>query len=241
LKAKDADYVVKMVKNLEDSKDVAPEEYLSLIGEEWSDKSSFQQVMEDFFWPNISETSLVAELGSGGGRVATRVVTRVGELHCYDISKEMLKKAEVAVHASLKLSGQDKPTKFVFLQEPAFPTDLANTFDFVYAFDVFPHVDLHTQWKYYQEFLRVLKPGCKAIIHTANLEAPEGWQRFSQQDKYSVGGFYFMVPSMVLTLVSKAGLTVLKTSDQVKAEKGADRASNTYYNRDFMVLVQKPL
>jgi SAM-dependent methyltransferase len=227
-----------MVGNLSDAKTASPGEYLQCLGEEWSDKLSFHQVLEDFFWPNLNDAFVVAELGSGGGRVASRIVTHVGELHCYDISKEMLKKAEAAVIQSLAENQLTKPTKFEFLQTPSFPESKSNFYDFVYAFDVFPHVDLHTQWKYYQEFFRVLKPGARAIIHTANLEAPEGWDRFSQQDKYTVGGFYFMVPSMVLTLVKKAGLEVIITSAQTLSAEG--RNGNTYYNRDFMVLVSKP-
>lgn len=226
-----------MVENLSDAKSVSPQSYLTHLGEEWSDKLSFQQVLEDFFWPNLNETSQVAELGSGGGRVASRVAPRVGALHCYDISKEMLKKAETAVKQSLESSDASTPVKFEFLQNPRFPGDASGAYDFVYAFDVFPHVDLHTQWNYYKEFSRVLKPGAKAIIHTANLEAPEGWDRFVQQDKYSVGGFYFMVPSMVLLLIQKAGLEVVTTSCEVKKKNGAH---NTYYNRDFLVLVSKP-
>lgn len=228
-----------MVKNLNDCKGVAPEEYLENLGDEWSDKVSFSQVLEDFFWPNLdTASSLVAELGSGGGRVASRIVTHVKNLHCFDISKEMLKKAESAVVLAQTKQLHSKPATFTLLSEPKFPNE-DGIFDFVYAFDVFPHVDLHTQWRYYQEFFRIMKPGAKAIIHTANLEAPEGWARFAQQDKYSVGGFYFMVPSMVLTLIAKAGLTVITTSTQILNEK-PDRHKNTYYNRDFMVLVQKP-
>lgn len=239
IQATDAEWVVKMVENLSDSKNLTSSDYLQLLGEEWSDRLSFQHVLEDFFWPNLNEKLLVAELGSGGGRVASRVVHRVGELHCYDISKEMLKKAESAVKASLEEKGTAKPTKFEFLQAPKFPDSATSQYDFVYAFDVFPHVDLHTQWRYYQEFARVMKPGARAIIHTANLEAPEGWDRFSQQDKYSVGGFYFMVPSMVLTLIAKAGLEVVQTSLDVQKKLAPERQANTYYNRDFMVLVQK--
>lgn len=232
---------MKMVKNLADAKDVSPAEYLALLGEEWSDKLSLAQVLEDFFYPNLSEKDcIVAELGSGGGRVASRVVPHVHTLHCYDISKEMLKRAEKAVLESLEENRLTRVTKFEFLQSPSFPTDLSNFYDFVYAFDVFPHVDLHTQWKYYLEFYRVLKPGGKAIIHTANLEAPEGWNRFAQQDKYTVGGFYFMCPSMVLTLVKRAGLEVVTTSSQILEQKKDSRVHNTYYNRDFLVLVKKP-
>jgi len=36
----------------------------------------------------------VLEIGVGGGRVAKRIAPLCQELHCLDISKEMLKKAQ---------------------------------------------------------------------------------------------------------------------------------------------------
>jgi hypothetical protein len=60
-----------------------------------------------------------------------------------------------------------------------------------YSFDVMVHIDLHTIWKYLLEIRRVLKDETgRAFISTANLEAPGGWERFTKQKEYSVGGFY---------------------------------------------------
>lgn len=52
---------------------------------------------------------------------------------------------------------------------------------------------------------------------------PGGWDRFSAQDKYSVGGFYFMCPDMVRLMLDKAGLRVV--------HEGEHDPSNSYYNR----------
>lgn len=52
---------------------------------------------------------------------------------------------------------------------------------------------------------------------------PGGWDRFSAQDKYSVGGFYFMCPDMVRLMFDKAGLKVVR--------EGEHDPSNSYYNR----------
>ena len=89
-------------------------------------------------------------------------------------------------------------------------------FDFIYSFDCLVHVDLHTQFSYFQQgnFFRFsmtmnvqkqmkcqavncsqisqnIKPKTGfALIHTSNLEAPNGWKRFEKQKKFSVRGFY---------------------------------------------------
>jgi hypothetical protein len=65
------------------------------------------------------------------------------------------------------------------------------------------------------------------------MEAPEGWERFQKQSNYTVGGFYFMNPSMVKSLCEKAGFTVVRHS--------SPDPSNMYYNRDFVILVEKPI
>ncbi|MDQ6839647.1 MAG: class I SAM-dependent methyltransferase [Actinomycetota bacterium] len=64
----------------------------------------------------------------------------------------------------------------------------------MYSFDVFVHLDLHVQWSYIKEIERMLKPGGKVFIHTADLTTSAGWNRFVRQSGYRVEGFYFMTP-----------------------------------------------
>ena len=66
----------------------------------------------------------------------------------------------------------------------------------------------------------------------ANLLAPDGWQRFRRQKKYSVGGFYFICPEICCFLLVQSGFRVVRASSPTKG--------NTYLNRDFLVLVEKP-
>ena len=78
-----------------------------VLGEEWSDKESFQQVLvsiqigiqwlqlqDEFIKPFVKDHFKVLELGVGGGRVAKRTASLVAEVHAVDISSEMLKKAQ---------------------------------------------------------------------------------------------------------------------------------------------------
>lgn len=67
------------------------------MGEEWSDAISFERCMCDFLYPYVTQASVVAEIGVGGGRVAKRMFGKVKSLTCFDISLEMLKKAKVTL------------------------------------------------------------------------------------------------------------------------------------------------
>lgn len=215
-----------MLSNLPDAQNATPQEYLTYLGDEWSDRESLNQVMNDFMFPYLSETSIVAEIGCGGGRIAVRVAPRVKKLYCFDIAEEMIKRAKEALK-------ERQNVEFYLITKPQLPSFLHGTLDFIYSFDVFPHVDLHTLWKYIQEISMGLKKSGKAFIHTANIITPLGWSRFVQQDKYTPGGFYFLSPEIVHTLIDKAnGFKIIKTSQH-------SVSNNMYYNRDYLIVLEK--
>lgn len=223
-----------MVHNLEDynSDQDRIEEYLDYIGDEWSDKTSFLTVMEEFVYPYVKEGSIIGEIGSGGGRVSSRLATKAGKLVCFDISTKMLEVAK----SRIRLEFPELDSTFVPLDNAEFPDEFLNEsgyFDFVCVFDVFPHVDLHTQWQYYQEIFKSLKNNGYALIHTANLETEKGWNRFQQQKEFSSKGFYFMVSSMTRLLLDKAGFKIIDESSPNR------KVGNMYYERDYIAIVQK--
>lgn len=197
---------------------------ISILGDEWGDPADLEQVLEMFVFPHVAAESIVGELGVGGGRVARRVAGLVRELYCFDVSPQMLRRARET------LSGHDN-VEYVLLRKPEVPPDLQGRFHFVYAIDVFVHLDLHTMWKYFEGIHRLLKPGGKALVHTANLTAPGGWARFSAQSRYRVDGHYFVSPEIVATLASRSGLTVTETS--------APDEKNFYLDRDFFAVLEK--
>ena len=80
------------------------------------------------------------------------------------------------------------------LEEASLPTDLDGRFAFAYSFDVFPHLDLHVQYRYLRQVHGLLEPGGRAVVHTANLKTPGGWERFASQPVPSIRGFFFVTP-----------------------------------------------
>jgi SAM-dependent methyltransferase len=193
---------------------------LAYLGDEWG-IADVEEVMGLYIFPNLTETSVVAEIGSGGGRLASKVIGRVGELYCLDVSRKMLERCKVALarHANVN---------YVLLQEPQLSSIPPKFFDFIYSFDVFVHLDLHVMWKYFQEIARTLKPDGTAFIHVANLTTPLGWKRFESQQTFCPEGFYFISPDIVAILAQHAGLRILP---QLRLS-----AQNSY-NRDYMAML----
>jgi SAM-dependent methyltransferase len=199
---------------------------LAVLGEEWTMTDlDMLGIIEEWISPHVTRGSVAAEIGVGGGRVAKLVADQVGELICFDVSEMMLE------HAKRALAGQ-RNVSFGHVQEPRLPDDLGGRLDFIYSYDVFVHLDLHTIWKYVQEIARVLKPGGRAFLHTSNLTAPGGWKRFATQDHYSLDGHYFVTPEVVKTLVSHTDLRVVTESTP---QPGAG-----VLNRDYLILLERP-
>ena len=202
---------------------------LRFIGDEWSDAASLDSSLSAFLYPLLAPTSTVAEIGVGGGRVASRVASRVAHLACFDISEAMLSAAREALapHAST--------CAFHLLTSPSsFPASLHHTFDVVYAFDVLPHVDLHTQRDYFRSLHLLLKPGRegRVFLSVATITTPLGWERFSRQRGYTAGGFYFTSPDTVRALAHHSGWSIIQHSTP------DPQSTNVYINRDFLFVMQ---
>ncbi|CAK0869135.1 unnamed protein product [Prorocentrum cordatum] len=213
---------------------------LGCVGDEWSDEASLTEALDDFLFPHLAALerggegcgAQVCEIGSGGGRVAARVAGRVGSLTCFDVSMEMLRRAKEALVDRQGLSN----VKFVHLTgagPPDIPARFNTSFDVVYSFDVFVHLDLHTIWQYFCAIHRMLQPGGLAFVSTANIIAPLGWERFQRQRKYSVGGFYFLSPDIARQLACKAGFEVVQESSS------QGDTTNVYYLRDYLCVMRK--
>lgn len=206
-------------------------EGVAYLGEEWSNSEAFEHVLHRFVLSRCRADMVAAEIGSGGGRVARRVLPLVRELHCFDVSEKMLQRCrealgpEAASRCQFEVLGED-------CQLP-----LGRTYDLIYFFDVLVHVDPQTQFRYYAQLSRALKPDGLALVHTANLAAPLGWDRFVKQRQASVGGFCFVTPDMVTLMLRQAGLEIVERSWPRPVD---DTQPNVYLDRDFFAVVRVP-
>ena len=188
----------------------AKRDQVDLLGEEWSDQTSLDQVFELFMQEHLQNHTM--EIGVGGGRVAKKVreVMSCGKLTLVDISKEMLKVAESNIGGPT----QDLEIEFVHNPlSPDLPQQLKDTqFDFIYCFDVLVHCDLHTVYKTLANLHPLLKDGSKLFISLADVTSDLGFQRFKNQKQFKVSGFCFMSPDMALKIVDEAGYKIVKSN-----------------------------
>ena len=197
---------------------------IEVLGDEWGRAADVDRIVAEYITPFVTRDGVAVEIGVGGGRIARRVAPQVRTLYCLDISEQMLARAQAALAGCPNII-------FALLTEPRLSGIVRASPDFVYSFDVFVHFDLHMMWTYFQEVARVLQPGGHFFVHTANLTAPEGWQRFAAQDHFTVPGHYFVVPQTIATLAAHAGLTLVKES--------AVDSGNFYLARDYLCVLRK--
>lgn len=197
---------------------------LNIIGEEWGDNNSVDEIVKDYITPYINNQSVVCELGSGGGRIASKVAPQVKELHCLDISNEFLKVAK----NHLK---DYKNIHYTLLNNSEIPKKYKSSFDFIFSFDVFLHFDLYTIYNYLKNIHSCLKPSSHTFIHTANLSTESGWKTFLKHENLDHCKHNFITPETFKILSNKAGFEIIKASTPNK--------SNFYLDRDYLVILKK--
>jgi ubiquinone/menaquinone biosynthesis C-methylase UbiE len=164
------------------------------------------------------------KIGVGGGRIANQIAPHVAKLYATDIAPHMIERSRAALSSHKNIEFFTLPNSSLALFDDA-------SCDFIYSFDVFVHLDLHTMWRYFQEIHRILKPGGHAFLHTTNLASPQGWKRFAAQKSFKVEGHYFITPEIISVLCKKSNL-------QIVHESPIDE-SNFYYARDYLFVVLK--
>jgi SAM-dependent methyltransferase len=200
------------------------ENYIQYLGDEWGRVSDVEEIVKDYILAFTDKNTKIGEIGTGGGRVVSKVAGSVKEFYCFDISIGMLENAKQALKEFNNIN-------YVLLEGAKLPDSHKESFDFIYSFDVFVHLNLHVIWQYFQEIHKSLKPNGKSFIHTANLAAPDGWKRFVEQETYTVEGHYFLTPEIVKVLAEKAGFKVIKESSISE--------HNFYFNRDYLIVLEK--
>jgi SAM-dependent methyltransferase len=198
-------------------------------GEEWGSPDEIRAVLEEFLLPYVTDASVVAEIGVGGGRAAALVAPHVRELVAFDVSREMLALAaeQLRDHANIRLQ---------YIERSGLPEDVDGRLDAAYALDVFPFLDLVEIRLYLAALARSLRPGGLALIHAANLTTEAGWRDFRAQQRASLEGKTFVVPETVRVLAARSGLEVVKESPGDSTAGGRNR----YLVRDYLVLLRKP-
>ena len=125
---------------------------LTYLDQSWSNGKLAGDLLGPFLRPDMQ----VLEIGSGLGRVSRHVVPQVAHLTCADILPEALDfLAQVLPSEGVTrhlLSGLDLQG----LED--------ESFDLVYSFATFFHLDWELVVQYFREIGRVLRPGGRAVL-----------------------------------------------------------------------------
>lgn len=197
---------------------------LVYLGDEWGRKGDVSLIIAAYIDPYVTRDSIVGEIGSGGGRISVQVAPKVKELHCFDLSSEMLKRAGAALATY-------RHVHFHQLTTPSLGALFREAFDFIYSFDVFVHLDLLTIWRYFREISLSLKPGGRAFLHTTNLAADGGWQNFCAPRANDPTDHQFLSPEIIDIFAQRSGLHLIKRS--------TIDPSNFYLSRDYLFILEK--
>jgi ubiquinone/menaquinone biosynthesis C-methylase UbiE len=216
---------------VEDRRVLAAEKrgYLERLGDEWGTQESVDQIVREFILPYTGTKTVSVEIGSGGGRIASRVAPHVWHLICLDVEPAMLRLCNAA------LSHAANVTCLLISTSSCIPLR-SDSVDLVYSFDTMVHLDERTVFRYMQETRRVVRSGGVLMVHVATHETTKGWEHFEDSVTRGVrrgqfGSFEYLDSHAVLRMAERAGFSVVKRS---RVGEG-----NVYYERDGLFVLQR--
>lgn len=143
-----------------------------VLGVEWADDARTRMVVERFTDPYLQSGDRVLEIGPGGGRFSRIFTERGARLTLCDISAKMLERARQRC---------DPPPEIRLLDGEGLRGIADESFDLVFAFDVFIHLESEEIFRYFAEVNRVLRERGHFVVHTSNFESRYGFHSFFRQ------------------------------------------------------------
>ncbi len=130
--------------------------------------------------PFISKNSQVLEIAAGLGRISRFVAPACRQLTCTDIHEQSIQglRQNLAICENVRVEMTNGYDLGTFASE---------SFDCVYSFSAFFHMDLELVVNYFTEIARVLNPGGVGILQFKDMKAPKDLQELLEKITSSHG------------------------------------------------------
>lgn len=183
-------------------------------GDEWSERAQKNKGLDPKIWKEtliekmmlkyIKNKGIIFEIGPGGGRW-TETLQKLGERiiiaditeRCLEMCKERFKSVDNIEYKLIK-------KRLDFLED--------NSIDYVWAYDVFTHMNPSDIETYLKEIKCALRPGGYAIIHHSGT--------FSDYKNYQEGYHSLMGKKQFALLVEKYEMKIIEQNDELAHENG---------------------
>lgn len=179
-------------------------EGMRYLGDEWGSTDLTEIIIAQYVKPYLHRNSIVLEIGCGGGKFSKRLVSLI----CSDVSEKMLDRAKHRCQGLTNIQFE----KLNGLDLHQFASESIN---FIFPFDVFVHTEIEDIYGYLQGIRRVLTPGGIGLLHFANLNSEEGWNKFITEVPLNRGNqkhfdrFCFLTWDIVETFCNSLDLKIL--------------------------------
>lgn len=140
------------------------------LGESWTPSAKWKKtVIEVAIEPFVRSGDRVLEIGPGAGRWTSELLKRDPErLVCVDLAERCLELCRQRFPGEERLElHKNDGSNLDFLD--------SRSFDVVWSFDCFVHIEKDDLEAYFTQFRRLLKPAGRGVVHYASLDRdPDG-------------------------------------------------------------------
>lgn len=184
-------------------------EEMKYLGDEWGSGELTEGIIQEFVIPFLVPDGTALEIGCGGGKYSEWLAHLHRKLVCTDVSEKMVQRTKA------RLSHKDN-VSYEVLNGYDLGQFADSSFDYVFSFDVFVHIDMEDAYSYVQEIHRVLKDAGRGLLHFANLSSSDGWKKFVAEVPINRGGgknfdrFRFLTWEIVEKFLKSLDFNILK-------------------------------
>jgi ubiquinone/menaquinone biosynthesis C-methylase UbiE len=144
---------------------------LYYLGDEWGSPDLTDVIIDQYVKPYLQADTTVLEIGCGSGKFSEKLASLCKLLICADVSENMINRAKQRLQALPNI-------RFEKLNGLDLNQFSSGSMGFIFSFDCFVHIEIEDVYCYLHEIKRLLTPGGIGLLHFANLNSAEGWNKF---------------------------------------------------------------